>query len=111
AADHLLFSNQPADTVVGVQLHAVTVQILDPFNNVVTNSSNSVTLSLDNNPGNATLSGTRTLPATGGAANFTDLTIDKPGDNYTLLASSGSLAGVVSTGFRIISTAATHLTF
>ena len=57
-----------------------------------------VTLSLANNPGGATLGGTTTITIDDGSgeADFDDLTLDKPGQGYTLQA-SGDNAGTATT--------------
>ena len=58
-------------------------------------------MSLDRNPGGATLSGTRTVTASGGVATFSNLRIDKAGSGYTLRATSGSLSPAISNQFDI----------
>jgi hypothetical protein len=93
AADQLVFGQQPTSaTAKGVINPAVTVKVLDQYNNLVTtdNNSDSVTLVLGNNPGNpspGTLSGTLTQTVSGGVATFNDLSIDIAGNGYTLVAS------------------------
>src|SRR4029453_12843857 len=65
-ADHLAFSQKPARATAGAAISpAVTVQILDQFNNLTTSSA-SVTLSIGTNPGGGVLSGTATVPAANG---------------------------------------------
>src|SRR5262249_48314610 len=65
AADHLLFLQQPLDTVAGQTITpAVSVAIVDPFGNVVTaDSSDTITPSLGTHPSGGTPPGT--LTATG----------------------------------------------
>jgi hypothetical protein len=91
AADHLVFLQPPTDTAAGQTISpAVTVAVVDQYGNVVTgDNSDSVTLSLGNNPGGGTLSGTVTVTVVNGVAAFGDLSIDMPGVGYTLHVSIG----------------------
>jgi hypothetical protein len=111
AADHLLFLQQPTDTVAGTTISpAVTVQIVDQFGNL-TNSSANVSLAIGTNPSSGTLSGTTTKAASSGVATFGDLSINKASIGYTLMASSSGLTGTTSMGFNIEAAAADHLLF
>jgi hypothetical protein len=103
AADHLLFLQPPTDTAAGQTITpAVTVAIVDPFGNVVTSdSSDTVTLAIGNNPTGGTLSGTLTVTVSGGIATFSDLAIDLAGDGYTLHATTAGLTNADSAAFRI----------
>jgi hypothetical protein len=104
AADHLLFLQGPTDTAAGQAIGpAVLVAVVDRFGNVVTSdSSDTVTLSLGNNPGGGTLSGTLTAAVVNGVATFGDLSIDQPGAGYTLHASAGgALADADSDPFNV----------
>jgi hypothetical protein len=108
AADHLAFAVQPSNTVAGVAISpAITVQILDKFNNLVTtDNTDSIGLAIGTNPSSGTLSGTTTLTASGGVATFSNLSINKAGSGYTLSAASGSLTGAASASFAIAAAAA-----
>ena len=102
---HLAFNVQPSNTNVGATITpAVTVRILDAENNATTSTAN-VTLSIGTNPGGGTLSGTTTVAAVNGTATFSNLSIDKIGNGYTLTASSAGLIGTSSNPFNIISPA------
>ena len=81
---------------------AVTVRLLDHYNNLATGYSGSVTLVLGNNPGPGTLGGTTAQPVSGGVASFGNLSINKAGNGYTLVASSGTLTAVPSAGFNVV---------
>jgi hypothetical protein len=48
-----------------------------------------------------TLSGTRTVTAVNGVATFSDLSIDQPGNGYTLVVSVPNMLGAESTPFTI----------
>src|SRR5262249_16940864 len=99
---------QPTNTPAGTTISpAVTVRIVDPYNNL-TNSTASVSLAMGSNPSGGTLSGTTTKAAVAGVATFSDLSIDKKGIGYTLLASSSGLTGATSNAFNITGAPATH---
>lgn len=100
-AVRLAFATQPADAAAGATLAPIRVAVQDEVGSTVTTSTASVTLSLDRNPGGATLSGTRTVTASGGVATFSNLRIDKAGSGYTLRATSGSLSPAISDQFDI----------
>jgi len=91
AAHHLVFQQPPTDTAAGQTISpAVTIEIVDQYGNVETgDNSDSVTLSLGNNPGGGTLSGTLTVTVVNGVAVFSDLSIDMAGIGYTLHVSIG----------------------
>ncbi len=112
AADHLAFVQQPTDTTAGAAISpAVTVEIRDAFDNLVTTSSATVNLTIGTNPGGGTLSGTVSAAAVNGVATFNNLSIDLVGVGYTLDADSSGLTGDTSTAFNINAGAADHLTF
>ena len=110
AADHLLFLQQPTDTTAGQAITpAVTVEILDQFNNVLTND-NTDTITVARSDG-GTLNGTLTQTVSGGVATFGDLSINQAGTGYMLNANSTGLAQITSNGFAITAAAADHLLF
>jgi hypothetical protein len=103
--DHLAFTSQPSINNPGTTITpAVTVQILDAGNNLTTSTAN-VTLAFDTDPSSGTLGGTTTVAAINGTASFSDLTINNPGNGYTLTASSTGLVGSTSNPFNILSPA------
>jgi hypothetical protein len=98
----LAFSVQPRRTTRGATISpAVKVQIRDQFGNRVTGATDNLTIALGRNPASGTLAGTTTVPAVRGMATFSDLSIDKAGKGYTLVASSGSLTPATSRLFNI----------
>jgi hypothetical protein len=109
APDHLLFEQQPTNTAVGATITpAVTVEIVDAFNNLVTSdNTDQVTLAIGTNPSGGTLSGTNPVAVSGGVATFGNLSINRAGNGYTLAASSGSLTGATSASFNITTTTTT----
>jgi autotransporter-associated beta strand protein len=104
AANHLVFLQQPTDTTAGQTIApAVMVAVVDQFGNVVTGgNSDTVTLAIGNNPSGGMLSGTLTVAFVNGIAAFTDLSIDKAGNGYTLHATvGGGLPDIDSDPFSI----------
>jgi fibronectin-binding autotransporter adhesin len=103
AADHLLLMQQPTDTAAGQTISTVIVEVVDQFGNVVTtDNTDTITLSIGNNPSGGTLSGTLTLTVTAGVATFNDLSIDLAGAGYTLHATIGAgLPDIDSNPFNI----------
>jgi hypothetical protein len=105
AASKLVFGQQPTGAVAGQVLGpAVTVQVEDQFNNVVTTSSASVILAIASGPSGAILGGTTTLAATHGIAIFRDLTLSNYG-SYQLWASASGLMSATSSSFNITAVA------
>src|SRR5207249_11232196 len=110
--DHLVFGVQPTTAKAGVAISpAVTVQVLDRFGNLVTGDTSNVTVAIGANPGNGTLSGTKTVAAVGGVATFSTLSIDRAAAGYTLVATDDSLGIGSSNAFTITPAAADHVAF
>ncbi|HVH66598.1 MAG TPA: hypothetical protein VM716_01895 [Gemmatimonadales bacterium] len=101
APPQLAFIVQPTVTTDAQAIPMVQVAVRDASGNTVTTSKDPVTLALEANPDNATLSGTLTVTAVQGIATFSDLLINRPGSGYTLSASAPGLTGAVSTPFPI----------
>ena len=88
-ATALQIVTQPSDSVVGQPISpAVTVELVDAGGNLVDSSGTPVTVALGNNPAGAMLGGTTTQNTVDGVATFDDLTLNKPDNGYTLVASS-----------------------
>jgi alpha-tubulin suppressor-like RCC1 family protein len=104
----LLFSQQPANVAGNAVMSGVQVTITDQFDNATT-ASNSVTMSLEDNPwktvfatgGTVSNTPSLTVTASNGTANFTGLRVDKPGLEYSLKAASGALTNAVSSKFNV----------
>jgi hypothetical protein len=112
AAMSVVFSVGPSNVVSAVAISpAVQVAVRDTFNNPVTTATNSITVALFNNPGGGTLSGTLTQAASAGVATFSNLSIDKTGNGYTLAATSSGLTGAISGSFNVTPAAAAKLVF
>jgi hypothetical protein len=99
AAKLILTTVPPATAWVGDPF-GVTVDVEDPYGNLVTSFKGSVTVALASNPGGSTLGGTLTATAAGGVATFSGLTLNKPGTGYTLKVTSGSLTAATTAAFN-----------
>jgi len=111
-ASKLSFAAQPATTEVGVTISpAVEVEVQDLYGNRMTqDNSTSITLAIGTNPGSGTLSGTKTKTVSSGVASFSGLSINNPGNGYTLVASATGLTSATSTTFNITPEAAPSIT-
>lgn len=99
----LAFTQQPQDGAAGLALEPVRVALQDETGATVAGATNAVTISLEANPGDATLSGDLTVNAVNGVATFSDLSLNRPAAGYRLRAASGSLTPAVSATFTITS--------
>jgi hypothetical protein len=105
AAAKLAYQVQPSNVVAGaVNTPSIKVQIQDANGALVTTSSLPVTLSIEStSPSGATINGTLTRAAAGGVATFDDITINKSGTGYKLLATAvgTGLTTATSTTFNV----------
>jgi len=114
AATHLVFGQQPpSSTPAGQTMSpAITVRALDSGDQLDTNFNGTVAIAIGTNPpGNGTLSGTKMVAAVNGVATFSNLSIDKAGNGYTLTANSPGKTGATSNPFNITAGAATGIQF
>jgi adhesin/invasin len=99
----LAFLTLPARSLAGDTIAPlVQVAIQDQFGNTAFSAKDVVTLGLGpgGNPAAKPL-GTLSVPAFNGVATFVDVAVDSAGLGYTLLASSGTLAGAESKPFDV----------
>ena len=103
-ATQLAFVQQPTATTAGSAVApAVSVAIEDAFGNVETSDdSTEVGLVLGANPATGTLSGGSPVVVSAGVATFSTLSIDNPGNGYTLVAGAGLLAPATSSAFNVV---------
>ena len=114
AATTLFFTRQPGNTVAGAiinPVNGVQVEVRDQFGNKVTGAANTVGIAILNNPGGGTLVGTLSRTPSSGTVTFNDLSINKTGSPYTLVATSALLASDTSSAFTITPGTATKLGF
>ncbi|HEU5098492.1 MAG TPA: CARDB domain-containing protein, partial [Roseiflexaceae bacterium] len=106
-----VFNPSPSNATAGAAFPTQpVVEAQDAGGNVVTSFNGTVTLTIANNPGGGTLSGTAGATAINGVATFSGLSINRSGTGYTLQASDGSASGT-SAGFDILAGAPTQLVF
>jgi len=107
-ATHLWYLVQPTPTNGGQPITpAVQVAAHDVNGQVVTAYNGAVTMSIRNNPSCGVLSGTRTVAAVNGVATFSDLSIDKGGQGYTLLAQAAGMTEIESSAFNVLTSGVT----
>jgi len=103
-ASQLAFKTQPSTTVAGQTISpAIEVAAVDNNNNIDPFFTGTISIQINTNPGNGTLSGNVQKNAQNGIAVFNDLSIDKAGNNYTLSATTSGLNSSVSSSFNILS--------
>ena len=95
APNILVIGTQPVNSIAGIAI-PVTVRITKTDGTTITSATNSVTLSIQNNAGSGTLSGTVTRAAVAGVATFNDISINKTGNGYTLKAVGDAPSIIVS---------------
>jgi hypothetical protein len=111
-ATQLVFVGQPGAVQVGNAITPpVQVAFQDGSGQTATNRTDAITLRIGANPGGATLGGLVTHSAQNGVATFPDLTLDKSGDNYTLVAQATGLPDGTSSGFNVSDLPVAHLAF
>jgi N-acetylneuraminic acid mutarotase len=100
---NLVFIVQPANTFAGATLTPpIQVAVEDVDGLTIPTFTGDVTIALGTNPGGGTLSGTRTVAASGGIATFPDLSIDAGGNGYTFVASATGVNAATSTAFNAV---------
>ncbi|HLY20772.1 MAG TPA: kelch repeat-containing protein, partial [Bryobacteraceae bacterium] len=107
-ATTLVFAGALPNTLQGSAM-APAVLIEDSYGNLVAAGPAStalISIAIGTNPAGGTLSGVTTVNAVNGVATFSGLTIDQPGNGYTLVASSTGLTPATSASFGINSLAA-----
>jgi hypothetical protein len=111
AVSQLVFTVQPTTASAGATIAPpIQVAAQDAAGNIVPSFTNPVTMTIGVNPGSGTLSGTVTVSAVAGLATFDDLSINKVGTGYRLVATAGSISNT-SSAFSITGGPATHLVF
>jgi hypothetical protein len=98
--------NAPDSSIVARHAFSVLVLAMDNYGNIDPSFSGNVTIALADNPAGANLGGTLTVSAANGVARFSDLTLDEPGTNYTLQASSDGLSSWTTFPFDVQTTVA-----
>src|SRR6266702_4141467 len=99
----LIFMARPQNTPVGQKINpAVQVKVVDSAGVPVAGAeTTTVVVRLGANPGGAKLQGDTSAHPTRGVATFGNLSIDKAGDGYTLIAHVSGLPDTTSQPFNI----------
>jgi hypothetical protein len=105
---NLVVTQQPSSVTAGSGF-CLTVQAQDSAGNLISSFNGTVTVSLGNNPGGATLGGTLSVSASGGVASFSGLTLNKAASGYTLVATTSGLGQGVTSAMTVTPAAATQL--
>jgi len=112
SAVKIAFTVPPVNTSAGSAITpAVKVAFQDAGGNTVTSVNGTVTLAIGSNPAGGTLSGTVAVGAVNGVATFSNLSIDKVGAGYTLVATADGFSDVTSQTFDIVAGTANRLVF
>jgi hypothetical protein len=107
-ASQIAFTQVPTGVTAGAQF-SLRASIEDPYGNVVTSSTETLTVALANNPGGTSLGGTLSATASNGVATFSNLTLTKAASGYTFQVSSSDLGGAVTGALTVTPAAATAL--
>ncbi len=99
--DVAAFTLQPPNPRLAGSPIVVMVEAQDANGMVDLNYDGDITIALGSNPGDATLQGSLTQPASFGTATFNDLALDEPGSGYTLQASGDNVEQTDSDPFAI----------
>src|SRR2546429_4553259 len=111
AAARLEFAPPPNGTAGEPLSPAVQVSAIDSSGSVDTAFHGTVTLTLGEHPEGAALRGTRILDAVRGVASFADLSINRAGTGYTLVATATGVRGATSPAFAVAPATAARLAF
>src|SRR2546423_10245021 len=110
-AARLEFTPPPHATAGEPLSPAVRVSAVDSAGTVEATFHNPVTITLGDNPGRGTLRGTRTVDAGRGVATFADLSLNRAGTGYTLVATASGVRGTTSPAFDVAPAAPARLAF
>lgn len=102
----LSFFSQPPGAAAGeIMTPAITVVARDTLGNTDATFSGTVTIVLAGNTGGAFLDGTKSVAAVSGVASFGDLSVDKVGTGFILVASAPGATPATSGTFEIVAPA------
>ena len=100
--DRLLVSNPPPANVIVDKPFDVAVQAVDANDTVDSDFSGTVNFALANDPNGDTSLGGNQVSATEGTADFSNLTVDEPGQGFTIQASGARLDSVTTPVFDVL---------
>lgn len=101
APAQLVIATAPPATVTAGSDFGLTVLVEDAFGNLETGYTGALSLILSGGPPGAALQGTTTITASGGAALFTGLSLDRAGTGYDLVPIASGLSSTATTPFAV----------
>jgi len=101
ATDKLAFRSVADNFTAGTAFPAIEVEVQDDRGNLLTDSTELVTLSLGENTAGGQLLGTTTVAAVNGVAKFEGLSLRKAGGAYSLVAKAQGYADATSAAFSV----------
>ncbi len=105
----LVVTTEPASAITAGTGFGLSVSVEDVYGNLETSYGGNLALTLIGGPGGASFSGTLTLPASGGVADFSGLTLDRAGTGYAIQAVGTGLSSATTSSFSVIPAAPTQL--
>ena len=108
-ATQLSFTASPPGSTMADSAFSAQVTVLNAFGNAASTFVGDVAVAITSGTGTpgALLSGTTTVAAVAGVADLTGLSIDSPGDAYTLTATASGLTDAESGSFMVVGPATT----
>jgi len=106
----LLFQSQPSNITAGGMLPNIQVAVRNGAGDVITDFTGEVTLSLIGGTGGASIVGDVAVNAVAGVATFTELSVNRGGTGYRLVAAQGALPTVESNTFNVAAAPPTTIT-
>lgn len=103
-----IVAEPPASVTAGGGF-GLTVEVQDAYGNLVTGYGSEVTVDLVGGPPEATLGGTLSVPASGGVATFSGLSIDQAGTADSIQASASGLTTAASSTMVVTPAPASQL--
>lgn len=98
----LVFTVQPSSAIVGDNIiPAIEVAAQDTLGNTDSSFVGNVTVALGANPTGAFLNGTKTVAVVFGVARFGELSINRAGTGFTLVATASGASSATSAAFDI----------
>ena len=91
----LVITAQPPSSVAAGAGFGLAVSVEDTYGNAEPNYNGNVSIALTG------LGGTLTIPASGGVAEFSGLTLDQAGSRYTIRATAAGLSSATTTAFAV----------
>ena len=109
AASQFVLLQSPTTAIAGQALNpSLQVAVEDPFGNIVTTDTSTVTITVTNGPGGLAAGSTTSLAAVNGVANFGNLVFDTAG-SYTLAVGDGALTAATTGNIAVSPAAASQL--